>query len=157
LDEKFDDLELNHVLRKYNEAANALAKMASEWATIPSDVFVSDLHKPSVDYKEDGGSDHTSADPAPSSEVTTAPELEAMDIEPQVPTPDDLPDWRYPFLQRIVDRTLPLDQSKAWRLACHAKAFVLINGEMYKRSPSGILMRCNHHEAPQTLVGNTSR
>jgi len=49
LEEKFDGLELNHVLRKYNEAANALAKMASERATVPPDVFVSDLYKRSVD------------------------------------------------------------------------------------------------------------
>jgi len=57
LEEKFDGLELNHMLRKYNEAADALAKMASERATVPLDVFVSDLYKPSVDYKDDGGSD----------------------------------------------------------------------------------------------------
>ena len=35
LEEKFDGLKLNHVLRKYNEAADALAKMASERATVP--------------------------------------------------------------------------------------------------------------------------
>ena len=35
LEEKFDGLEPNHVLRKYNEATNALAKMASERATVP--------------------------------------------------------------------------------------------------------------------------
>ena len=92
LEEKFDDLELNHVLRKYNEAAEALAKMAYERAPVPLDVFVSDLHKPSIEYKEDRGPDHPSADPTPSFEVTTAPELEAMDVEPEVPTPDDLPD-----------------------------------------------------------------
>jgi hypothetical protein len=30
LEDKFDGLELNHVLRKYNKGADALAKMASE-------------------------------------------------------------------------------------------------------------------------------
>ena len=57
LEEKFDGLELNHVLRKYNEATDALAKMASERATVPPDVFISDLYKPSINYKDDGGSD----------------------------------------------------------------------------------------------------
>ena len=65
LEEKFDGLELNHVLRKYNEAADALAKMASERATVPPDVFVSDLYKPFVDYKDDGGSDKPQANQAP--------------------------------------------------------------------------------------------
>jgi len=98
LEEKFDGLELNHVLRKHNEAADALAKMASERVTVPLDVFISDLYMPSIDCKEDGGSDHPLADPPSNSEASSAPELEAIDIEPEVPAPDDLPDWRYPLL-----------------------------------------------------------
>jgi len=52
------------VLRKYNEAADALAKMASERAPIPLDVFVSDLYKPSIDYKDDGRSDEPPSEPS---------------------------------------------------------------------------------------------
>ena len=37
LEEKFDGLKLNHVLRKYNAANDALTKMASEQATVPVD------------------------------------------------------------------------------------------------------------------------
>ena len=65
-----------------------------------------------------------------------------MDIESEALVPDDLSDWRYPLLQRLVDGTLPPDQAEARRVARRAKAFVLLGGEMYKRSPSGILMRC---------------
>jgi len=72
LEEKFDGLELNHVLRKYNEAADAHTKMASERATVPLDVFVSDLYKPSVDYKDDGGSDQPPGDSGPKPKVSTA-------------------------------------------------------------------------------------
>ena len=43
LEEKFDDLKLNHVLRKYNDAIDELNKMASKQASIPSDVFICDL------------------------------------------------------------------------------------------------------------------
>jgi len=175
LEEKFDGLELNHVLRKYNEAADALTKMASERATVPPDVFVSDLYKPSIDYKDDGGSDQPPSDPGPDPEVSTAQEQEAMDIEPEPPAPDDSPDWRYPLLQRLIDGTLPSDQAEARRVACRAKTFVLLDGEKYKRSPSGILMRCiprqegikllqdihsgacGHHAAPRMLVGNAFR
>ena len=101
------------MLRKYNEAVDALAKMASEQATVPSDVFVSDLHKPSIDYKEDWGSGRSPHDPTSSSEAFVAPEIEAMDIEPEGPAPDDQSDWRFLFLQRFVDGTLPSDQAKA--------------------------------------------
>ena len=175
LEEKFDGLELNHVLRKYNEATDALAKMASEWATVPPDVFVSDLYKPSIDYKEDGGSDPPPTNLGLDLEPPTAPEPEAMDIESEAPARDDLSNWRYPLLQRLIDGTLPPDQAEARRIARHAKALVLLDGEMYKRSPSGILMHCithqegiklleeihsgacGHHAAPRTLVGNSFR
>jgi len=175
LEEKFNDLELNHMLRKYNEAADVLAKMASERAMIPPDVFVSDLYKPSVDYKDDVGSDKPPSDPGPNPEVSTAQEQEAMDIESEPPAPDDSPDWRYPLLQRLVDDTLPSDQAEERRVARRAKTFLLLDGEMYKHSPSGILMRCiprqegikllrnvhsgacGHHAVPRTLVGNAFR
>jgi len=44
------------------------------------------------------------------------------------------------LLQRLIDGTLPSDQAEARRVAHRAKAFFLLNGDMYKRSPSGILM-----------------
>ena len=98
-----------------------------------------------------------------------------MDIESEPPAPDDSPDWRYPLLQRLVNDTLPLDQAEARRVPRRAKTFLLLDGEMYKCSPSGILMRCipcqegikllediysgacGHHAAPWTLVGNAFR
>jgi len=149
--------------------------MASERATVPPDVFVSDLYKPSVDYKDDGGSDKPPSEPGPDPNDSTAQEQEAMDIEPEPPAPDDSPDWRYHLLQRLVDGTLPSDQAEARQVARRAKTFVLLDGEMYKRSPSGVLMRCiprqegvkllqdihsgacGHHAAPPTLVGNAFR
>ena len=57
LEDKFDSLELNHVPRHLNEAADALAKVASSREPVPMGVFASDQHKPSVRYEglEQGG------------------------------------------------------------------------------------------------------
>jgi hypothetical protein len=70
---------------------------------------------------------------------------------------------------------LPSDQTQARRLARWAKSFVLLDRELYKHSPSGILQRCipteegkqllqkmhsgacGHNAAPRTLVGNAFR
>jgi hypothetical protein len=52
LEDKFDGLELNHIPRWLNEAANELAKMASSRELVLADVFASDQHKPSVHYEE---------------------------------------------------------------------------------------------------------
>ena len=48
LEDKFNGLELNHIPRQINEAADTLAKMASSREMAPTCIFASDLHKPSV-------------------------------------------------------------------------------------------------------------
>ena len=47
-----DGLKLNHIPRCLNEAADTLAKMASSREPVPTVIFASDLHKPSVRYEE---------------------------------------------------------------------------------------------------------
>jgi ribonuclease HI len=44
LEDKFHGLELNHVTRRYNEAADELTKIASSRTIVPPDVFARDLH-----------------------------------------------------------------------------------------------------------------
>jgi hypothetical protein len=48
LEDKFGGLKLNHIARRFNEAADELAKLTSSREPVPSGVFASDLHKPSV-------------------------------------------------------------------------------------------------------------
>jgi hypothetical protein len=85
------------------------------------------------------------------------------------------PDWRFLILKWLVEEKLSSDQTKARRIACRAKAFVLIDGELYKHGAAGILMRCilgdqgrellqeihagtcGQHAGPRTLVGKAFR
>jgi ribonuclease HI len=48
LEGKFHGLELHHVLRDYNKAADVLAKAASSRSPVPHGVFASDQHQLSV-------------------------------------------------------------------------------------------------------------
>ena len=84
-------------------------------------------------------------------------------------------DWRVQYLDWMVRGILPSKRAQAQCLARWAKSFVLINNELYKRSPSGVLQRCipipkgkelirdihagvcGHHAAPRTLVRNAFR
>ena len=84
-------------------------------------------------------------------------------------------DWRDQYLAWIDRGELPSDRTEARRIARRAKSFVVIDRELYKRSPSGILQRCipipegrelirdihagvcSHHAASRTLVGNAFR
>ena len=49
LEEKFHGLELVHIARRFNKAADELAKIASTQGMVPLDAFSRDLHEPSVD------------------------------------------------------------------------------------------------------------
>ena len=51
LEDRFDGLELNHIPRRLNKAADALAKAASGQEPVPMGVFASNKHKPSVCYE----------------------------------------------------------------------------------------------------------
>jgi hypothetical protein len=95
LEDKFDGLELNHITRRYNEEADQLAKMASGWEAVPTDVFANDQYKPSVIYP---GSDRDGVEPPPVTmeaglDPTPADKIEAMDIEPDLAMRDEpMPD-----------------------------------------------------------------
>ena len=156
LEDKFDGLELNHTMRKYNEEADQLAKIASGRTTIPPNVFARDLAKPSVDFKDPA--EAVGAAPGPSGAATTEPsaedpsteEPEAMDTDFETSSMDvaeameidEAPpprDWRTQYLDWMIRGVLPSDRALAWRIARRAKSFVLVADELYKRSPSGVL------------------
>ena len=54
LEDKFEGLELNHIPRWLNEAADGLAKMVLGREPVPAGVFPSDQHKPLARYEELG-------------------------------------------------------------------------------------------------------
>ena len=82
MEDRFDSLELNHVLRRLNEATDALAKAASSWEPVPMGVFASDQHKPSVRYEGSERANDGPSNPAPRADPPTAPsEPEVMELE----------------------------------------------------------------------------
>ena len=68
-------------------------------------------------------------------ETSSMDEAEAMEID-EAPL---LRDWRTLYLDWMIRGILPSDHAQARRLARWAKSFVVIDRELYKRSPSGIL------------------
>ena len=184
IEDKFDGLELNHIARKYNEEADELAKIASGRTTVPPNVFARDIAKPSVDFKDPAGAGGATAEPT--AEDPSVGESEAMETETKISSADEAEamqidevplsrDWRDQYLDWINRGVLPSDRAQARRVARRAKSFVVIDRELYKCSPSGVLQRCipitegmelirdihvgicGHHAAPRTLVGNAFR
>jgi hypothetical protein len=155
LEDKFYDIELNHVPCRYNEEADDLTKIASGRITVPPNVFTQDVSQPSVNLElhpsnctEPSGAPSNPAgaepmDEYPSNEAYVlsllegygADEAEAMDVEP---APNEV-DWRDKYIAWMDQGELPSDRSEARRIARMAKSFTLVDGELYKRAASDIL------------------
>jgi hypothetical protein len=173
LEDKFYELELNHIARRYNETTDELAKIASGRTTVPPDVFSRDIYQPSIKLDDALEPEGTLAQ----SEVPSAAEGEALRIEGEQNGVAPNQNWQTPYLEYLLQGELPLDKAEAWLLVRRAKSFVLLGDEkeLYHRSPSGILQRCisvaqgqellqeihsgacGHHAAPRALVGNAFR
>jgi hypothetical protein len=82
--------------------------------------------------------------PSAAPEAPSAIKEEALPVEEEQNgvTPD--PSWQTPYLKYLLRGELPIDKTKAQRLARRAKSFVLLGDEkeLYHHSPSGILQRC---------------
>ncbi|XP_066317576.1 uncharacterized protein [Miscanthus floridulus] len=143
LEDKFDSLELNHITRKFNEAMDELAKMASARAPVPPNIFARDLHKPSIDHASAVGEgplvEPTIGLEAPSIAETPSAEPEVMEVNTEPPEADQGMDWWVPLLDCLIRRELPIDRIEARWLTRRAKAYILSDGKLYRQSPSGIL------------------
>jgi hypothetical protein len=124
--------------------------------TVPPNVFVWDVAKPSVileltpsSQEEPSGAPSNPAgaepmDEDPSNEAFLLSLLEgygadeAMDTE-AAPRAED---WRAKYIAWMERGELPSDRPKARRIARMAKSFTLVDGELYKLAASGVLQQC---------------
>jgi hypothetical protein len=147
-----------------------------------SGVFGNDLSTPSAREKPSAADKTRTEETEHAEKIEHAPTDPAPDQTPRVPRlatgqPDpsqaDNADWRADILAYLLHEVLPEEHNAARRIAHRAKTFTMINGELYKHSPSetGILMKCiniaqgkeflleihagicGHHTAPRSLVG----
>ena len=111
-----------------------LAKAASSREPVPTGVFASDQHKPSVCYEGSEWADDGLSNPASGANKPTAlfgPMVMELEEDPAI-EPDPLIDWRMLYLDYLLHDTLPTDRMEARRLARRAKFVVLVEGKLYK-------------------------
>src|SRR6185312_5082265 len=160
LENKFSGLEIHYVDRDNNVEANVLSKLGSTRAAVPPGVFVHKLHHPSVKVQSQ-----------------QATNMEALATVREVLMIEE--DWRIQFIDFIKEFKLPphVDpkSAEAARIIRRSKGFALVGNNLYKRSASGILMKCVtleegkdilrethegvccNHAASRTLVGKAYR
>ena len=142
----FDDCELMHVGRASNEEADTLANIGSTCAPIQPGVLFEQIFKRSIKVKTTSPPSPKVADPlgAAPSTSTKAPDAPEEPAVPSDPAKVYLiePLWTTPYVAYLAWREVPEDPTEARRVIRRSKAYTVINGELYKRSISGILQRC---------------
>jgi hypothetical protein len=64
----------------------------------------------------------------------------------------EIPYWAKPFSNYLLSENLPADKEEARQLQQRARAYTLINSELYKRSVSGVYQKCIKPEEGRELL-----
>jgi hypothetical protein len=136
LEGTFDGCEVLHVSRASNEEADNLANIGSQCLPIPQGVFWKEIIERSIKNNktstiEEQAHHQTIGSGAgkPGQGSTAEPE-EVMMIEET---------WIQPYLAHMINKTLPEDTVEARRIIRRSKAFVVLQGKLYKKSITGVL------------------
>ena len=115
LEKHFHGLEILHVMRDLNVAADVLAKLGSDRAQVPPDVFVQEIR-------------------ASTSTGTLTPDVQVLVVNPA---------WTQVFIDYIQDHKLPGNKVEAEQITRRSKNYILVRDRLYQQGPSsGVLLKC---------------
>jgi hypothetical protein len=163
-----------HIGRESNAEADNLANVSSRCLPIPLGVFFKEIFERSIKIK-----------PVTDLVLATRPGARLAKTAPAAGT-EDLPKdaatvmlieatWTRPYLAYLMPGELPKDPIHRRQVMRRSKAFTIINGELYKRSTTGVLQwciaqedgiallreihegTCGHHACSRTLMAKAFR
>jgi ribonuclease HI len=149
LEETFDGCEVSHVSRASNEEANNLANIGSQCLHVPPGVFWEEIIERSIKNNKTSTTEEQGQHPTIGSGDgkpgigSTAETEEVMMIEET---------WMEPYLTYMINKALPEDTVEASRIIRRSKAFVVLQGKLYKKSITGILQRCVTPQEGQEIL-----
>ena len=106
--------------RRQNKAVDALSRLGSQQKSVPPNVFLDVLTKPSVQPP----TEQDIAEPDPEPALVTA--IHAT------------PDWVVPYMDYKTRGILLADELLARQIIRRSKYFTIINGELHRRSPTDV-------------------
>jgi hypothetical protein len=171
LEGNFEGCEVTYIGRESNEEADNLANMGSKCLPIPPRVFFEEIFERSVKIKPvidpalatRSGAKQSGPTPAADLSEETAKVMLVKAV------------WMKPYLAYLIRGELPEDTIHRRQVMRRSKAFMIINGELYKHSTTGVLQwciapedgiallrdihegTCGHHASSQTLVAKAFR
>src|SRR3954465_945015 len=164
----FGGCEFHHIPRAENDAADTLSKLGSTRQSIPPGIALEHLKKPSIIPSPESESifipANSAEDNAPmevdqqydseppkrrTAEVSTIMEEAEVDmsagnmeIDSEITPEKVTPLWAQPIFFYLKDAMLPNNEVLARQTVRRAKAYTIINNELYKRSVTNILQKC---------------
>ncbi|XP_066334508.1 uncharacterized protein [Miscanthus floridulus] len=121
LEKHFQGLEIHHVVRYLNVAADVLAKVRSDRALVPAGVFVQELAASSIKQ-----------------EATPSVDTPMRDVQVLTVTPS----WTQVFIDYIRDHKLPADKVEVEQVTRRSRNYVLVGDKLYRRGvSSGVLLK----------------
>jgi hypothetical protein len=136
LEGTFDGCEVSHVSKANNEEADNLANIGSQCLPIPPGVFWEEIIERSIKNSKSSTPGEPSQYPTMDSGAdksgtrSTAKSEEVMMIKET---------WMQPYLAYMINKMLLEDTVEARRIIQRSKAFVVVQGKLYKKSITGIL------------------
>jgi ribonuclease HI len=161
LEKDFTALELQHVPRADNSAADDLSVRASTWAPVPEGIFERRLLRPTAQPTKlgEGGETSTSKLAVPVASHLQNPSKTVCAIgdpdSPLAPQPisQSGPDaWIFEIRDYLKENILPEDHVSAERIVRLAKRYAVVEGDLYRRGANDILMRCITQEEGHELL-----
>jgi hypothetical protein len=174
LEGDFEGCEVTHIGRESNEEADNLANIGSTCLPILPGVFFEEIFERSIKIKPvidpalvtRSGDKQSCPTPAAGTEDLSNETATVMLVEAV---------WTKPYLAYLIRGELLEDTIHRRQIMRRSKAFTIINGELYKRSTTGVLQRCiapedgiallrdihegtcGHHASSRTLVAKAFR
>jgi hypothetical protein len=159
------------VSRSSNEEADNLANIEFQCLPIPPEVFWEEIiersikdNKTSSFSKQQNTTSGLGADKEAIEGTTKLEEVMMVEVT-----------WMQSYLAYMVNKTLPKDVVEARRIVRQSKAFVVIQGKLYKKSISGVLQKrvtpqegqvilkdihagiCGHHASSRAIAAKAFR
>jgi ribonuclease HI len=131
LEGTFDGCKVSHVSGANNEKADNLANIGSQCLPIPPGVFWEEIIERSIKNikpsttEEQGQHQATGLGADKPGKGSTAEPEEVMMIKET---------WMQPYLAYMINKALPEDTVEAKRIIRRSKAFIVLQGKLYKKS-----------------------
>jgi hypothetical protein len=113
---------IKHVRREDNMATDTLPKLGSSRKAVPPGVFLEHLHIPSVKMAD-----------LENPELASSPVMAVFPCNPP---------WAEAYLEYLTTKKLPEDEVQRRQIKRRAKAYTIIDGQLYKQSTLGVFMKC---------------